>query len=84
LLAEFPRYGSHGAESVKWFVKQSPGFVVDRRNRIALIRHVIAVVLVDRVLDRFVFGMLWEFSNFLTGMEMWICMNGTKNQVVRS
>jgi hypothetical protein len=78
LLGELGRYGAYGAESARWFGKQSSGFVIDRRNRIALIRHVVAVVLLDRVLDRFVFGMSREFSDFLKGMEMWICMNGTR------
>lgn len=79
MMGELGKYGVSGGESGRWFGKQSSGFVVDRRNRIALIRHVVAVVLVDRVLDRFVFGMSRDFSNFLTGMEMWICMNGTRS-----
>jgi hypothetical protein len=78
LKIEFPKYGPYGVESGKWFGKQSSEFATDRRNRIALIRHAVAVVLVDRVFDRYIFAFSREFTWFFSEMEMSICMNGTK------
>jgi len=74
LGAEFPKYGPHGIETAKWFSKQNSKFVQDRRNRIALIRHSLAIVLLDRILDLFIFGFPRDLSNNFAGVEKWICM----------
>ena len=74
LAAEFPKYGPHGIETAKWFSKQNSKLTQDRRNRIALIRHSIAIVLLDRVLDLFIFGFPTDLSNYFAGVEKWICM----------
>jgi len=82
LAAEFPKYGPHGVETAKWFSKQNSKFFQDRRNRIALIRHCLAIVLLDRVFDPFIFGFSRDLSNHFAGIEKWICMKGIAASVI--
>ena len=76
IVSELVASGEHGKKAAKWFGNKDKRFFQERRNRIAVIRHVVAVVLFDRVFDRFAFGFSREQSMYFDEIEKRICLNG--------
>lgn len=68
--------GETGRNAAEWFQRIHPRTWQDRRSKIGLIRHFVAVVLFDHVLERFSFGFDRVWSKYFTDMEKLICRNG--------
>lgn len=77
LVSRLRTLGEHGMAAAQWISKKETNFFQQRRNRIALIRLVAAVVLFDKVFDLFSFGMTREDSEFFKGIEKDLCLTGT-------
>jgi hypothetical protein len=76
LLSSLHTCGAHGTKAAEWFGGKDKRFFEERRNRIALIRHVTAIVLFDRVFDRFALALKPEFSEYLKSIEKELCTTG--------
>jgi hypothetical protein len=72
-LAGLGRHGSHSADNI---MPQIQMFYGDRRRRIALIRHIIAIVLFEKIFSRFVFGLNHNSSEYLSYIESQIYSSG--------
>jgi hypothetical protein len=76
LISLLKTYGETGNNAAEWFRHKDRRFFQERRNQIALIRHLIAVVLFDQVFDRFAFGFERGYSKYFTDIEKLICKHG--------
>jgi hypothetical protein len=68
--------GEVGEKAARWLQGKDRMFFQERRNRITLIRHVIAVVLFDGIFDRFAFGLERELSECFKNIEKGLCSHG--------
>ena len=75
LFSELYKSGEHGKKAAEGFEAKTKIFQ-ERRNRIVLIRHVIAVILFDRIFDVFTFGLKREYAEYFKHIEAQICRNG--------
>ena len=78
LVSRLQSLGEHGRAAGQWILNKEINFFQQRRNRIALIRLVAAIVLFDKVFDLFSFGMGREDSEFFKGIEKDLCLTGTR------
>lgn len=69
--------GSLTPSSIETLKVELLHFHEDRRLRIALIRHIIAVLLFDGILDRYAYGLNRQSSNYFKFIESHICNRGT-------
>jgi hypothetical protein len=76
LFSLLKTYGETGSNVAEWFRHKDRRFFQERRNQIALIRHLIAVVLFDQVFDRFAFGFDRNYSKYFIDIEKLICKHG--------
>jgi hypothetical protein len=76
LISHLKTYGETGSNAAEWFQHKERKFFQERRNQIALIRHLIAVVLFDQVFNRFAFGFDRNYSTYFTDVEKLICKQG--------
>jgi hypothetical protein len=76
LISLLKTYGETGSNAAEWFRHKDRRFFQERRNQIALIRHLIAVVLFDQVFDRFAFGFERGYSKYFSDVEKLICKHG--------
>jgi hypothetical protein len=76
LVSTLRTYGDSGIRAAEWFGNQDRKYFQERRNRIALIRHIIAIVLFDAIFDRFAFGLEREYSEYFKSIENELCGNG--------
>ena len=75
LVSELRAYGEHGKRAAEWFEHRNKKVFQERRNRIALIRHFVAIVLYDQVFDQFAFGFERAYSQYLRNIENQLCRN---------
>ena len=76
LISEVALLGELTPLSVETLKVELLHFHEDRRLRIALIRHIIAVVLFNNVLDRFAFGLNRQSSNYFKFIESQLYSQG--------
>ena len=69
--------GETGRNAAEWFQRIHRRTWQDRRIKIGLVRHFVAVVLFDHVFERFTFGFDRVWSKYFTDMEKLICRNGS-------
>ena len=75
--------GETGTNAAEWFQRIHRKTWQDRRSKIGLIRHFVAVVLFDHVFERFAFGFDRGWSKYFTEMEKLICKNGILGSSLR-
>lgn len=75
LFSELYKSGEHGRKAAEGFEAKNKIFQ-ERRNRIVLIRHVIAVILFDRIFDVFTFGFKRDYAEYFKDIEAQLCRNG--------
>lgn len=73
ILATISKLGEHGERSAAYFSKSKyhtlPALYSQSQWRLAVIRHVVALFLIDRVFEPYVFGVSQEFSKGLKCIE---------------
>jgi hypothetical protein len=75
LFSELYKSGEHGRKAAEGFEAKTKLFQ-ERRNRIVLIRHVIAIILFDRIFDVFTFGFKRDYADYFKDIEAQLCRNG--------
>lgn len=76
LASGLRNYGQHGQKAAVWLKGLDKGQFQERRYRIALIRHVVSLVLLDVILSRYIFGMERDRSEDFREIEESIYQNG--------
>jgi chromosome segregation ATPase len=69
--------GKHGKRAAEWFEAKDKTIFQERKNRITLVRHVIAIILFDRILDQFAFGFKPDYSEYFKRIETQLCLNSS-------
>jgi len=77
LVRQISSWGEIGRNSAEFIQGQLKDPYRNRRKKIALIRHIIAIFLFDHVFDRFAFGMSAERSAYFKALETHIYHNGS-------
>lgn len=76
IVSELEQCGDHGKRASEWLNSKDRKMFQERRHRIALICHVTAIVLFDRVFDRYVFGFGEKTSRYFEMLEEQIFKKG--------
>jgi hypothetical protein len=76
LVQSLSACGETGINAAEWFQRRDRRGWQDRRSRICLIRHFVAVVLFGHVFERFAFSFDRTWSKYFSDMEKLICKNG--------
>ena len=79
IVSELRNCGEYGETASKWFDGKDIKQFKERRNLIVMIRHVVAVVLYDRVFAQFIFGFSRRTSVYFDEVEKRICLNGFRH-----
>jgi chromosome segregation ATPase len=85
ILSFIKQYGMHGSVSaIKSLVSANSIWNSNRRDRITLIRHILAIFLFDNVFDRFSFGLEREMSEYFKRIEKDIWDKGSYIEIEKS